>query len=54
MQKAERLLGSVLSLGKDLLTSRAVTKGLKVGSKEINSEIGKNLINEGIKYPLKL
>ena len=53
-QKGARLLGNVLSLGKNLLTSEALAKGLNKGSRAINSGIGKKLINEGIKHAPEL
>ena len=53
-QKGARLLGNVLSLGKNLLTSETLTKGLNKGSRAINSGIGKKLINEGIKHAPEL
>ena len=54
MQKGAGLLGSVLSLGKNLPTSGTLTKGLNVGSRAINSEIGKKLIDEEIKHAPEL
>ena len=53
-QKGAGLLGNVLSLGKNLLTSGALTKDLNNGSRAINSEIGKKLIDEGIKHASEL
>ena len=44
------LLGSVFNLGKNLLTSGTLAKGLHLGSKALNSKIGKNLIDEEIKH----
>ena len=38
-QQGARLLGSVFNLGKNLLTSETLEKGLDVGSKVISSEI---------------
>ena len=40
------LLGNALSLVKNLLTSGALTKGLSMGSKGLNSELGKKLIDK--------
>ena len=37
-----------------MLTSGALAKGLDMGSKAINSEIGKKLIDEGVKHALEL
>ena len=53
-QKGAGLLGNVLSLGKNLLKSGVLTKGLNIGSRVINSEIGKKLIDEGIKHAPEL
>ena len=44
------LLGSVFNLGKNLLTSGTLAKGLHLGSKALNSKIGKKLIDEEIKH----
>ena len=39
--------------GKNLRTSGTLAEGLDIGSKSINSEIGKKLVNEGIKHSPK-
>ena len=53
-QKGSGLLGSVLSLGKILVTSGVLIKGLNVWSRAINSEIGKKLIDKGVKHDPEL
>ena len=50
MQQGTGILGSVLNLGKNLLTSGTLEKGFDLGSKAISSEIGEKIINEGIKH----
>ena len=49
-QKGSRLLGTDLRLGKNLLISGAVTKGITMGSRAINSDLGKKLIDKSIKH----
>ena len=41
-QKESGLLGTALMLGKNLLTSGAVTKGICMGSRAIKSNLGKS------------
>ena len=53
-QQGAGLLGSVFNLGKNMLTSGALAKGLDMGSKTINFEIGKKLIDEGVKHAPEL
>ena len=48
-QKGSGLLGMALRLGKNLQTSGAVTKGISMGSRAINFDLGKKLIDESIK-----
>ena len=48
------LLGSVLSLGKNLIPSDALAKALNIRSRAINSEIGKKVIDERIKHAPEL
>ena len=43
------ILGSVFNLGKNLSSSSALKKGLDIGSRAITSEIGKNVIEKGMK-----
>lgn len=49
-QQNAGILGSVFNLGKNLLTSGALKKGLDMGSRAITSENGKKVIDEGIKH----
>ena len=49
-QKGSWLVGTALRLGKNLLTSGAVTKGISMGSRAINSDLGKKLIDKSIKH----
>lgn len=49
-QQNAGILGSVFNLGKNLLTSGALKKGLDMGSSAITSENGKKVIDEGIKH----
>ena len=49
-QQGAGLLKSVFSLGKNLISSGALPKGLNIGSRAIDSEIGKKVIDEGIKH----
>ena len=49
-QKGSGLLGTALRVGKTLLASGAVTKGISMGSRAINSDLGKKLIVESIKH----
>ena len=49
-QPGAGLLGSVLSLGKNLIPSDALAKALNICSRAINSEIGKKVIDERIKH----
>ena len=53
-QQGAGLLGIVFNPGKNLLTSGTLVKGLDMGSKAINSEIGKKLIDEGNKHAPEL
>ena len=53
-QQGAGLLGCVFNLGKKLITSGILAIGLDMGSKAINSEIGKKLIEDGIKYAPEL
>ena len=53
-QQGAGLLGCVFNLGKNLITSGILAIGLDMGSKAINSEIGKKLIDDGIKYAPEL
>ena len=48
-QQGAGILGSVFNLGKSLLSSSTLKKGLGIGSRAITSEIGKEVINEEIK-----
>ena len=49
-QKGSGLLGTALRVGKTLLASGAVTKGISMGSRAINSDLGKKLIVESIRH----
>ena len=50
-QKGGSLLGNIVNLGTKALTSTGLLKkGLDIGSKAISSEIGKKIIDEGIKH----
>ena len=54
-QKGGNLLGTLAKLGKKALTStRLLKKGLGVGVKALNSDIGKKLVDEGIKHAPEL
>ena len=53
-QQGAGILGSVFNLGKNLLSSGALEKGLDIGSRAITFEIGKKVINEGIKHTPEL
>ena len=53
-QQGTGILGSVFNFGKNLLSSGALKKGLDIGSKSITSEIGKKVIDEGIKHAPEL
>ena len=44
------MLGNVFRLGKNLLTSGVTTKGISLDSRTINSELGKKIIDVGIKH----
>ena len=44
------MLGKVFRLGKNLLMLGAITKGISLGSRAINSELGRKMIDEGIKH----
>ena len=49
------IFGTIARLGTKSLTSTGLLrKGLGVGARAIDSEVGKNLINEGIKHALEL
>lgn len=50
MQQVAGILGNVFNLGKNLISSGALTKGLNTGSRANNSEIGKKIIDQGIKH----
>ena len=50
-QKSRRLLGDIVNLRTKALTSTGLLKkGLDIGLKAISSEIGKKIIDEGIKH----
>ena len=49
-QQGATLLGSVFSLGESIISSEALAKGLNIGSRAINCEIGKKVIGEEIKH----
>ena len=51
-QEVAGLLGSVFSLRKNLISSGALAKGLNIGSKTINSEIGKKITDAPELYKL--
>ena len=53
-QQFARILGSVFNLGTNLLSSGALKKGLDIGSRAITSEIGRKVIDEGIKHAPEL
>ena len=54
-QKGGNLLGTIARLGTEALTSTCLLKkGLSAGAKAINSDIGKKLIDEGIKHAPEL
>ena len=54
-QKGGNLLGTLAKLGTKALTSRRLLKkGLGVGVKTLNSDIGKKLVDEGIKHAPEL
>ena len=54
-QKGGNLLGTIARLGTEALTSTGLLKkGLSAGAKAINSDIGKKLIDEGIKHAPEL
>ena len=53
-QQGAGLLGSVFSLGKNLIPSDALAKAWNIGSRAINSEIGKKVIDERIKHAPEL
>ena len=48
--KGAEILGRVFKLGKYLLSSSTLKKGLGIRSRAITFEIGKEVINEGIKH----
>ena len=49
-QTESEMLGKVFRLGKNLLMLGAITKGISLGSRAINSELGRKIIDEGIKH----
>ena len=49
-QKGSGLLSMALRLGKSLLVPGAVTKGISMRSRAINSDLGEKLIDESIKH----
>ena len=53
-QTGSGLFGNVFSLGKNLLTSGALTEGLSIGLKALHSKLYKKLIDEGIRHTPKL
>ena len=53
-QQGAETLGSVFNLGKNLLTLNALRNGLDIGSRTITSEIGKKVIDGGIKHAPEL
>ena len=53
-QQGAGMLRIVFSLGKNLLSSGALRKGLGIGSRAITSELVKKVINEGIKHAPEL
>ena len=53
-QQGAETLGSVFNLGKNLLTLNALRNGLDIGSRIITSEIGKKVIDGGIKHAPEL
>ena len=53
-QQGAETLGSVFNPGKNLLTLDALRKGLDIGSRTITSEIGKKVIDKGIKHAPEL
>ena len=54
-QKGGNLLGTLAKLGRKALTSTGfLKKGLGVGVKTLNSDIGKKLVDEGIKHAPEL
>ena len=46
-QQVAGILGSVFNLGKNLISSGALTIGLNIGSRANNSEIGKKINRQG-------
>lgn len=55
MQQGASLLGTIAKLGTKALTSTGILKkGMGVGVRALNSEIGKKLVDEGIKHAPEL
>ena len=54
-QRGGSIFGTIARLGTKALTSTGLLrKGLGVGARAINSEVGKKLVDEGIKYAPEL
>ena len=50
MQTGSKILDNVFRLGKNLHTSGAITKGISLSLRAINSELGKKKKDKGIKH----